>query len=117
VTIPAGGIRVSAAHEELMFALRSAGSERLGLLLCALDEALQDGSFGAAQRACVAQLLASGHVPAALRLVAEQRIGEGAAAPARPVEDDFADVLAWIHAGERAQPARPKLTLVGSAAA
>jgi len=117
VTIPAGGIRVSAAHEELLFALRCTGSERLGLLLCALDEALQDASFGAAQRACVAQLLDSGRVPPVLRQEAEHRLGEGAAAPARPVEDDFADVLAWIHAGERAQPARPKLTLVGSAAA
>jgi hypothetical protein len=108
---------MTALNEELLFALRSPQSQTLALLVCALDEALRDPSFDASQRELVGRLLQSRSVPAPVVAAAETRVNPTAGQPALDANDDFSDVLEWIQQTERTQPARPKLTLVGSAAA
>jgi len=108
---------MTALNEELLFALRSPQSQTLALLVCALDEALRDTTFDTAQRELLGRLLQSQSVPAPVLASAEARVHQPAVQPAIDANDDFADVLEWIQQTERTQPARPKLTLVGSAAA
>ena len=105
---------MTALNEELLFALRGVQAQNLALLVCALDEAMRDPNFDAAQARMIVGLLQRGQVPATVRQAAEQRLDHAAPAQA---DDDFADVLAWIAQTERTPPSRPLLTLVGNAAA
>lgn len=108
---------MTATTEELLFALRSPRNQSLAVLVCALDEALRDPAFTAEQRGQIAALLAAGSVPASLRAAAENQVVAPFAATAPVAEnEDFADVLAWIGEAKPAAKARPRLTLVGSAA-
>lgn len=108
---------MTASTEELLFALRSPHSQNLAVLICALDEALRDPAFGAAQREQIARILAAGTVAPTLRAAAENQVVAPLLTADQPaLEDDFADVLAWIEPSRAAPKARPRLTLVGSAA-
>ena len=111
---------MTALNQELLFALRAPQGQSLALLVCALDEAMRDPGFDAAQLQLIGRLLAAGRIPASARTAAEARIqadvGSQPSQPAAAADDDFADVIAWIQQAERGQPSRPQLTLVGSAA-
>lgn len=105
---------MTATTEELLFALRSPQNQNLAVLICALDEALRDPSFSAAQREQIGRILAAGAVAPSLRAAAENQV----VAPmlAQAATEDFTDVLSWIGEAKPAEKARPRLTLVGSAA-
>ena len=97
---------------ELLLALRSPSAGWLATLVCALDEALKDGDFTPRQRELLRGLLDSGRVPYAVAQAAEEGVcrfeQELSSQTESPVDNDVASIA-------RAQ--RPKLTLVGSAAA
>jgi hypothetical protein len=106
---------VTAPTEELLFALRSPKNQSLAVLVCALDEALRDPAFTAAQREQIERILAAGAVAPSLRAAAENQVVAPMLGQAAQSED-FADVLEWIGEAKPATAARPRLTLVGSAA-
>ena len=97
---------------ELLLALRSPSAGWLATLVCALDEALKDGDFTPAQRELLRGLLDSGRVPHLVAQAAEAGVcrfeQQLSSETGTLVDNDMASVA-------RAQ--RPKLTLVGSAAA
>lgn len=102
--------------QEMLLALRAPNAHWLAALVNALDEALRDPEFGPEQRALVQQLLSAGIVPASVARAAESRFerfeesfGELGAAT---VDDEWSAVPLQVTA-----PPRPKLTLVGNAAA
>jgi hypothetical protein len=99
---------------ELLLALRSPTSGWLATLICALDEALHDPDFSAHHRELVRQLLDASAIPAPVAAAAEERLSrfeeQVAAAQAELVRTLTPPM-------PTAQPARPKLTLVGNAAA
>jgi hypothetical protein len=108
---------MTAVNQELLFALRHPHSQSLAMLVLALDEALRDPAFDTDQRALLVRLIGAGQVMPSLREAAESRAMGPASAPAADPAEEFSDVLAWLGQAQPAQPARPKLTLVGSAAA
>jgi hypothetical protein len=98
---------------ELLLALRAPNSGWLAALICALDEALQDPDFGEPQRDMVRSLLDAGLVPNAVSLAANDRLTR--------FEETVKDlhsllVTPAIEPVVAEAPARPKLTLCGSAA-
>jgi len=96
---------------ELLLALRSPTSGWLATMVCALEEALRDPDFSAHQRELLTQLLAADSVPASVAAAAEDRLCRFE----QSVASTQNDLLATLT--QPAAPARPKLTLVGSAAA
>jgi hypothetical protein len=97
--------------QEMLLALRAPNAHWLAALLTALDEALRDPEFSLEQRAVLQQLLAAGIVPASVARAAEQRFER--------FEQSFSEVaapLAELDAALAEPAARPKLTLVVSAA-
>ena len=96
---------------ELLLALRSPTSGWLATMVCALEEALRDPDFSAHQRDLLTQLLAAESVPSNVAAAAEDRLCRFEASVANTQNELLASIT------QPAQPARPKLTLVGSAAA
>ena len=102
------------SSNELLLALRSPTSGWLAAMVCALEEAMRDPGFSDHHRDLVRQLLDAKAVPVSVAIAAEERLSQFEA----QVADTQADLLAaLVEAPAAAQPARPKLTLVGSAAA
>lgn len=97
---------------ELLLALRAPNSGWLAALVCALDEALQDPDFGEPQRALVRGLIDQGSVPAAVSDAANERLARFE----QTVEDLHSLLVAPLAEAVVERPARPKLTLCGSAA-
>ncbi|MDC8012033.1 hypothetical protein [Tahibacter soli] len=102
------------SSQEMILALRAPNAHWLAALVNALDEALLDPDFGAQQRAIVCQLLQSGIVPHGVARAADARFAQ--------FEQSFGDVEAaevdeTAPTASPANPGRPKLTLVGNAAA
>jgi len=99
---------------ELLLALRAPSSGWLAALVCALDEALQDPDFGEPQRALVRGLIDHGSVPATVAYAANERLARFE----QTVEDLHSLLVAPLTEAdtEAERPARPKLTLCGSAA-
>lgn len=99
--------------QEMILALRAPNAHWLAALVNALDEALLDPAFDARQRAVVCQLLQNGIVPNGVARAAEAKFQQ--------FEQGFADVQAPAAEPEGPtvppSPGRPKLTLVGNAAA
>lgn len=102
--------------QEMLLALRAPNAHWLAALVNALDEALKDPDFSSKHRALVQQLLSAGIVPASVARAAEARFER--------FEDGFADLkpaeagVDWTNDSPVVAPAsRPKLTLVGNAAA
>lgn len=99
--------------QEMILALRAPNAHWLAALVNALDEALLDPAFDERQRAVVCQLLQNGIVPNGVARAAEAKFQQ--------FEQGFADLAA--PAAEPEGPTvppptgRPKLTLVGNAAA
>jgi hypothetical protein len=111
---PIAGSTMKPSSTELLLALRSPTSGWLAAMVCALEEAMRDPSFSDHHRELVHQLLDAKAVPAAVAVAAEDRLSQFEAA----VADTQADLLATlVEPVAAAKPARPKLTLVGSAAA
>lgn len=104
---------MTATTEELLFALRSPQNQNLAVLICALDEALRDPSFSQTQREQIGRILAAGAVAPSLRAAAENQVVAPMVATST---EDFSDVLSWIGEAKPVEKARPRLTLVGSAA-
>jgi len=99
---------------ELLLALRSPTSGWLAAMVCALEEALRDPNFSDHHRELVRQLIDAKAVPATVAVAAEERLSQFEA----QVADTQTGLLAaLVEAPAAAPPARPKLTLVGSAAA
>ena len=105
----------SSAHN-ILLALRAPNAHWLAALVNALDEALKDPSFGEEQRVIVAQLLEAGIVPASVARAAEARFTRD--------EESFGDYVPssiepeWpASTAPATSHSRPKLTLVGNAAA
>ena len=96
---------------ELLLALRSPASGWLATMVCALEEAVRDPDFSEHHRALLTQLLAAESIPASVAAAAEERLCRFE----QSVADTQAELVAAIT--QPAQPARPKLTLVGSSAA
>ena len=96
---------------ELLLALRSPSSGWLATMVCALEEAVRDPDFSEHHRALLTQLLAANAIPAPVAAAAEDRLCRFE----QSVTDLQSELVASI--AQPAQPARPKLTLVGSAAA
>lgn len=99
---------------ELLLALRSPTSGWLATMICALEEALQDPDFSEHQRELVRQMLDSNGVPSNVAAAAEARMIHFEQSVADEQQHLFSAV-ADAQATSKAQ--RPKLTLVGSAAA
>lgn len=97
---------------ELLLALRAPNSGWLAALVCALDEALQDPDFGEPQRALIHGLLDAGAVPNAVALAANDRLTRFE----ETVKDLHALLVPTTSTAPADVPARPKLTLCGSAA-
>jgi plasmid stability protein len=96
---------------ELLLALRSPTSGWLATMVCALEEAVRDPDFSEHHRALLTQLLAAESIPAPVAAAAEERLCRFE----QCVAETQADLVTAIT--QPSQPARPKLTLVGSAAA
>lgn len=101
--------------QEMLLALRAPNAHWLAALVNALDEALKDPGFSAEHRVLVQQLLAAGIVPNSVARAAEARFER--------FEDSFAEMVPGEDEADWAgqtvtevTPARPKLTLVVSAA-
>jgi hypothetical protein len=94
------------SSQEMILALRAPNAHWLAALVNALDEALLDPEFGATQRAVVCQLLTNGIVPRGVAKAAEARF--------RQFEQAFVEA---DQPTPPPGPGRPKLTLVGNAAA
>ena len=97
---------------ELLLALRAPNSGWLAALVCALDEALQDPDFGEPQRDLVRSLIDAGHVPHAVSVAANDRLARFE----ETVKDLHSLLVAPLVEPVNEAPARPKLTLCGSAA-
>lgn len=102
--------------QEMLLALRAPNAHWLAALVNALDEALRDPEFSPEQRVLLQQLLGAGIVPTSVARAAEARFER--------FEDSFADFMPGeyaeadlVAAAPPTAPARPKLTLVGNAAA
>ena len=99
---------------ELLLALRSPTSGWLATMICALDEALQDPDFSDHQRELVRQMLDSNGIPSNVAAAAERRMVNFEQA----VADEQEHLFNRVAEGQSAtKTQRPKLTLVGSAAA
>jgi hypothetical protein len=99
---------------ELLLALRSPSSGWLATMVCALDEAVRDPEFSEQHRALLKQLLDANTIPASVAVAAEERLCRFE----QSVADTQSDLISAITtAPAKQQPARPKLTLVGSVAA
>ncbi|HET8941575.1 MAG TPA: hypothetical protein VFN13_06285 [Rudaea sp.] len=99
---------------ELLLALRSPTSGWLATMICALDEALQDPDFTDHQRELVRQMLDCNGIPSTVASAAEARMVHFEQAVADEQEHLFNRVA---DAQSAPKKQRPKLTLVGSAAA
>lgn len=97
---------------ELLLALRAPNSGWLAALVCALDEALQDPDFGEPQRAMVRSLIDAGNVPHAVSVAANDRLARFE----ETVKDLHSLLVPSLVEPAIEAPARPKLTLCGSAA-
>lgn len=97
------------SSQEMILALRAPNAHWLAALVNALDEALLDPDFDATQRAVVCQLLTNGIVPLGVAKAAEARF--------RQFEQGFAPAAEAEQPPPPSGPGRPKLTLVGNAAA
>jgi hypothetical protein len=100
------------SNNELLLALRAPNSGWLAALVCALDEALQDPDFGEPQRAMVRGLIDSGSVPHVVSVAANDRLARFE----ETVKDLHSLLVAPLTDPVIEAPARPKLTLCGSAA-
>jgi len=99
---------------ELLLALRSPTSGWMATMVCALEEAARDPEFSEHHRALVMQLLDANAVPEIVAAAAEERLSRFE----QSVADTQSDLISAIATHASApQPARPKLTLVGSVAA
>jgi len=98
---------------ELLLALRSPSSGWLATLICALDEALRDGAFTPHQRELLRGVIESGNIPPAVVRAAEAGVHRFE----QQLSDLMDDASAHGETSSNAQVQRPKLTLVGSAAA
>lgn len=97
--------------KELLLALRSPTSGWLATLICALDEAVRDPDFSDHHRAMLHHILEASGIPEPVSAAAEARLTQFEQATAQ-AQDNF--IAAVVEPGSRP---RPKLTLVGSAAA
>jgi hypothetical protein len=100
------------SSQEMVLALRAPNAHWLAALVNALDEALLDPDFTPQQREIVCQLVSSGIVPNGVARAADARFAQ--------FEQSFGEAEATTDAepAPQAAPAgRPKLTLVGNAAA
>ncbi|HZP67514.1 MAG TPA: hypothetical protein VFB32_14520 [Rudaea sp.] len=102
---------------ELLLALRSPNSGWLAAMVCALQEAVQDPDFSDHHRDLVAQLLGAKSIPAPIAAAAEERLAHFEQSVADTQRSLLNEILDTQPAVAPAQPARPKLTLVGSVAA
>jgi len=99
---------------ELLLALRSPTSGWLAAMVCALEEAVRDPNFSDHHRELVRQLLDAKMIPATVAVAAEDRLSQFEG----EVADTQTDLLAaFVEAPAAPKAVRPKLTLVGSAAA
>jgi hypothetical protein len=99
---------------ELLLALRSPTSGWLAAMVCALEEAVRDPDFSEHHRDLIKQMLDADSVPAPVAAAAQDRLVR--------FEEQVAEVQTGLVAAlaetpRTAQASRPKLTLVGSAAA
>ncbi len=98
---------------EMLLALRSPSSGWLAAMVCALEEAVRDPDFSDHHRELVRQLLDVNAIPAPVATAAQDRLNrfeEEISNTQSELTGSLADSIA-------AQPSRPKLTLVSSAAA
>ena len=96
---------------ELLLALRSPTSGWLATLICALDEAVRDPDFSDHHRTLLHHILEASGIPEPVSAAAEARLTQFEHATAQAQGNLIAAVA------ESVPQARPKLTLVGSAAA
>ena len=103
---------------ELLLALRSPNSGWLAAMVCALEEAVQDPDFSEHHRELVRQMLGVDAIPAPVAAAAEARLGHFEQAVAETQNTLFNAIVEPLQQTVNAsQPARPKLTLVGSSKA
>lgn len=107
---------MSVSTNELLLALRSPTSGWLAAMVCALEEAVQDPSFSEHHRDLVRQLLDVDKIPSAVSNAANARLARFEQAVSEMhglISNDIESAM------QATQPLaqRPKLTLVGSAAA
>jgi hypothetical protein len=103
---------------ELLLALRSPTSGWLAAMVCALEEAVRDPDFSDHHRNLVRQMLDVDAIPAPVAAAAEDRLGRFEQAVAETRNSLFDAMVEPLQpAVAFMQPARPKLTLVGSVAA
>jgi hypothetical protein len=103
---------------ELLLALRSPNSGWLAAMVCALEEAVQDPDFSEHHRELVRQMLGAEAIPASVAAAAEARLGHFEQVVAETQHTLFNSIVEPLQQTVTAsQPARPKLTLVGSSKA
>jgi hypothetical protein len=103
---------------ELLLALRSPTSGWLAAMVCALEEAVQDPEFSEHHRELVRQMLSAEAIPAPVAAAAEARLSHFEQAVAETQNTLFNAIVEPLQQTVPAsQPARPKLTLVGSSKA
>ena len=97
---------------EMLLALRSPSSGWLAAMVCALEEAVRDPEFSEHHRDLVHQLLDVKAIPESIAVAAQDRLSrfeEEVSNTQVELMNSLADTVT--------QPARPKLTVVSSAAA
>jgi hypothetical protein len=98
---------------EMLLALRSPSSGWLAAMVCALEEAVRDPEFSEHHRELVRQLLDVTAVPAHVATAAQERLNRFE----EEVSNTQSELMGSLTETVAAQPSRPKLTLVRSAAA
>ncbi len=97
---------------EMLLALRSPTSGWLAAMVCALEEAVRDPEFSEHHRELVHQLLDVNAIPESIAVAAQDRLSR--------FEDEVTNTQVELMNSLTEtvmQPARPKLTVVSSAAA
>ena len=98
---------------EMLLALRSPSSGWLAAMVCALEEAVRDPEFTDHHRELVRQLLDVNAIPAPVATAAQDRLTRFE----EEISNTQSELMGSLADTVAAQPSRPKLTLVSSAAA
>jgi len=104
---------MQAPTNELLLALRSPTSGWLAAVVCALEEAIRDPHFTAQHRELIKRVVDADSISLPVAVAAEERLGQFEQTIAQTQIKLISSIAEPV---AKAQPARPKLTLVSNAA-